>query len=193
MHVTLLVEGVIFNNAQVAITPCPCSRRIRGRHQDAISLSFLGTTSNNGKRHWSRACPDYWLLLMPTEATVRECSKVIRRVWQKVTQALSLGEYGGPLEVMFTLEHRPRRPRGGVGVQLYYFFNLGARWGYVVRDTPRPLYPWETTGTHCVEGWVGPTAGLDGRGKFAPTGIRSPDRPARSETLFRLRYSGPLL
>jgi hypothetical protein len=51
MHVTLLVEGVIFNNAQVAITPCPRSIRIRGRHQGAISLSFLGTTNNNGKRH----------------------------------------------------------------------------------------------------------------------------------------------
>jgi hypothetical protein len=25
-----------------------------------------------------------------------------------------------------------------------------------------------------------------------PTGIRSPDRPARSESLYRLRYPGPL-
>jgi hypothetical protein len=26
---------------------------------------------------------------------------------------------------------------------------------------------------------------------LAPTGIRSPDRPARSESLYRLRYSDP--
>ena len=35
-------------------------------------------------------------------------------------------------------------------------------------------------------------AGLDGCGKSRPpTGIRSPDRPARSESLHRLSYSGP--
>jgi hypothetical protein len=28
-------------------------------------------------------------------------------------------------------------------VQLYYFFNIGARWGWVVNATPRPLYPRE--------------------------------------------------
>jgi hypothetical protein len=38
---------------------------------------------------------------------------------------------------------------------------------------------------------VGPSVGLDRCGKTRPTGIRSPDRPARSESLDRLRYSGP--
>ena len=33
--------------------------------------------------------------------------------------------------------------------------------------------------------WVGPRAGLDGSGKVASNGIRSPDRPARSESIFR--------
>jgi hypothetical protein len=36
--------------------------------------------------------------------------------------------------------------------------------GWVV-VTPRPLYPRERPGTHFVEGWVGPRAGLDGCGK----------------------------
>ena len=45
------------------------------------------------------------------------------------------------------------------------FFNLGARWGWVDSATPRPLYPRERPGTHCTGGWVGPRAGLDGRGK----------------------------
>jgi hypothetical protein len=39
---------------------------------------------------------------------------------------------------------------------------------------------------------VGPRAGLDGCGKFSPTGIRSPDRPARGESLYRLSDPGPL-
>jgi len=38
---------------------------------------------------------------------------------------------------------------------------------------------------------VGPMAGLDGCGKSRPTGILSPDRPARSESLYRLSYRGP--
>jgi hypothetical protein len=39
---------------------------------------------------------------------------------------------------------------------------------------------------------VGPGAGLDGCGKsrLPPIGIRSPDRPAHSESLCRLRHPG---
>jgi hypothetical protein len=36
---------------------------------------------------------------------------------------------------------------------------------WVVNATPRPLYPRETPGTHCIGGWVGPRAGVDGFGK----------------------------
>ena len=39
------------------------------------------------------------------------------------------------------------------------------------------------TGTLCIGGWMGPRAGLDGCGKFRPIGIRSPDRPARSNSI----------
>ena len=35
---------------------------------------------------------------------------------------------------------------------------------------------------------MGLRAGLDWRGKSRPTGIRSPDRPARRQSLYRLRY-----
>jgi hypothetical protein len=48
--------------------------------------------------------------------------------------------------------------------------------------------PQERAVTHCIGGWVGPRAGLDGCGKS-----RSPDRPARSEPLYRLRYPRPRL
>jgi hypothetical protein len=37
---------------------------------------------------------------------------------------------------------------------------------------------------------VGAGTGLDRCGKSRPTGIRSPDLPARSESLYRLRYPG---
>ena len=34
--------------------------------------------------------------------------------------------------------------------------------------TPRPLYPREEPGTHCIGGWVGPGAGLERCGKSRP-------------------------
>ena len=37
--------------------------------------------------------------------------------------------------------------------------------GWVVNAKPRPLYPRERPGTHCIGGRVGPRAGLDGCGK----------------------------
>ena len=49
--------------------------------------------------------------------------------------------------------------------------------------------PPENTGTYCTGGWVGPRAGLDRCGKSRlPTGFRYPDRPARSQSLYWLRY-----
>jgi hypothetical protein len=40
--------------------------------------------------------------------------------------------------------------------------------GWVVNATPRLLYLRERPGTHCIGGWVGPRAGLDGCGKSRP-------------------------
>jgi hypothetical protein len=59
------------------------------------------------------------------------------------------------------------------------------------RHAPAALLPGKWPGTHCIGSWVGTRAGLDGCGKSRPIGIRSPDRPARSESLYRLNYHGP--
>ena len=58
------------------------------------------------------------------------------------------------------------------------------------RHVPAALYPRERPGTHCIGGWVGPRDGLDRcrKSRPPPTGIRSPDRPARSQSLYRLHY-----
>jgi hypothetical protein len=60
----------------------------------------------------------------------------------------------------------------------------------MVNATPRPIYPgkdpvpilWEA-------GWT-PGSVWMGAENLAPTGIRSPDRPVRSESLYRLSYLG---
>jgi hypothetical protein len=51
------------------------------------------------------------------------------------------------------------------------------------RHAPAAFYLRERPGTHCTGGWVGPRAGLDG-GKSRRTGIRYPDHPPRSQSLY---------
>jgi hypothetical protein len=78
-------------------------------------------------------------------------------------------------------------------VWLYSFFNLGGRCGWVDNATPWPLYPLEIDRVPTVQeaGW-GPETVWMGAENVLPTGIRSPDRPALSESLYRLSYPGPL-
>jgi hypothetical protein len=62
----------------------------------------------------------------------------------------------------------------------------------VASPTPWPLYPRQKEAVPTVQeaGWApGPVWTCSGN--LAPTGIRSPDRPARSESLYRLSYPGP--
>jgi hypothetical protein len=64
----------------------------------------------------------------------------------------------------------------------------------MVNATPWPLYPRERDAVHITQedGWaLGPV--WTGAEILVPTGILSPDRPARSESLHRLRYPGPTL
>jgi hypothetical protein len=65
------------------------------------------------------------------------------------------------------------------------------------RHAPAALFPGErTSGTHCTGGWVGPRAGLDTEARekiLCPCRGSNPDhagRPARSQTLYCLSYSG---
>ena len=72
------------------------------------------------------------------------------------------------------------------------FFCLGARWGWVVNATHRPLLPGKQTRYSSYRKLFG-SQGRSGmvRKISPPTGIPSPDSPARSESLYKLRYSGP--
>ena len=65
--------------------------------------------------------------------------------------------------------------------------------GRVVNATPRPLYPRERDPAPIVLeiGWAA-GSGSTAEENLASTGIRFPDRPARSESLDRLCYPGRL-
>jgi len=77
-------------------------------------------------------------------------------------------------------------------IWFYSFFNLATRWGGCQRPVPAVLPPGKRCGTHCIWGSVGARAGLDGCRKSRPhrESIPGPDRPVRSESLYRLRYLG---
>ena len=65
----------------------------------------------------------------------------------------------------------------------------GTRWGWGVSVTPRPLFAPGKDSVPIVQeaGWA-PGPVWTGVENLAPTGIRSPDRPARSQSLYRLSY-----
>ena len=60
------------------------------------------------------------------------------------------------------------------------------------RLTPAALPPKNPVPIIQEAGWA-PGPVWRGAENLAPTGIRFPDRPARSESLYRLCYPGPLL
>jgi hypothetical protein len=78
------------------------------------------------------------------------------------------------------------------------FLDLGTIWRWLVSFTSRSIYPWESVPRiHSIGGWVGPRAGLDNmeEWKFLPPPgleLQRLDRPARSQSLYRLRYPGSL-
>jgi hypothetical protein len=54
----------------------------------------------------------------------------------------------------------------------------------------RRLYPGKELLHISIGSWVGPRAGLDGCENFAPTAIRTTERPPCRQSLFRLSYPG---
>ena len=56
-------------------------------------------------------------------------------------EEMSWGEVRPFQGVKVTLEQTMKAQRGSQGIRL--LLNFGARWGWVVNDTPRPLYPRE--------------------------------------------------
>ena len=78
--------------------------------------------------------------------------------------------------------------RGSKGITLP-FQDHDTMKGWGVSGTPRPLFTPGKDPVHIVQeaGWT-PGPVWTGTENLAPTEIRSPDRPARSQSLYRLRY-----
>jgi hypothetical protein len=79
-------------------------------------------------------------------------------------------------------------PRGGSEGIALLILNLSARRGWMVSTTPRPLYPGnDLVPTVQEAGWA-PGPVWTCAKNLVPTGIRSPDRSAVSQSLYRLSY-----
>jgi hypothetical protein len=72
------------------------------------------------------------------------------------------------------------------------FFKLDARWGGLSTLHPGRFTPGKEPVPIVSETVWAPGPVRTGAENLTPTGIRSPDHPVRSESLYRLRYPGPL-
>jgi len=72
------------------------------------------------------------------------------------------------VKVKFTLEQAMNAHRGSRGIALLFLLTSVLDGGWVVSATPRPLYPWERPGTHCIGGWLGPGPVWMGAENLAP-------------------------
>jgi hypothetical protein len=66
------------------------------------------------------------------------------------------------------LEQATKAQMGSRGIAILFLQPRHQIGGWVVKARPWPFYPRERSGTHCVGGWAGPTAGLGSCGKSRP-------------------------
>jgi hypothetical protein len=91
---------------------------------------------------------------------------------------------------MCTLEQATKAQKGSRGIVLL-FFNLDARWGGWSTSRPSRFNPGKDQVPIVQEAGRAPGPVRMGAENLAPTGIRSPELPARRESLYRLSYPGP--
>jgi hypothetical protein len=73
------------------------------------------------------------------------------------------------------------------------FLQLRRQMEWIVNATPQTIYPGKYPVPIVQEAGWDPGPVWTGAENLASTGIRSPNRPHRSESLYRLRHLGPLI
>ena len=148
------------DNRQVSLSLAHKGRGIRG-------ILLAGKAKERISWQWGR--PDHLNQLVHRESTTKEINE----------QNIQVGS---------TLSQTTKALRESRSIALVYFRPLHQKGVRGQRHAPAAPYPPERPGTHYAGGWVGLRAGLDRCGKSRLTGIRSPDCPARRQSLYRLRY-----
>jgi hypothetical protein len=78
-----------------------------------------------------------------------------------------MASYGVNIKSKFHFK-QVTKTQTGCKAYLYSSLDIGARCGWVVNATPRPLYPPERPAIHYIGGWMCLRAGLDVRKKSLP-------------------------
>jgi hypothetical protein len=97
------------------------------------------------------------------------------------------------VKVKFTLEQAMKAQKRSRRIAILFLYSR--RWQYVGGQRhARPLYPRESERVPVLQetGWS-PGPVWTSAANLEPTEIWSPDRPDRSESLYRLRSPGPLM
>ena len=160
-----------------------CSEGLKGRiHLEDLGVdcsiiltwNFIERTEHNGRSVW---CSRFsrWCVSRLSSSVMWHCMKVKCTLVQALRLCAGRTAY--------------RRSRG---IALP-FHDHGTRRGWGVSVTPRPLFTPGKDPVPIVQeaGWA-PGPVWTGAENLATTGIRSPDRPARSQSLYRLRYPAPV-
>ena len=156
------------------------------------NLGFVAVGMTIG--HGSKTCGRWWFQYTSSCTFLTMYSKCVTLVHPFVFAFLSSRPKYSRVKVKCTLVQALRlctgrtAHRGSRGIALP-FHDHGTTRGWGARFTPRPLI---TLGKDLVPivheaGW-GPGPVWTGAENLAPTGIRSPDRPARSQSLYRMSY-----
>ena len=143
------------------------------------------------------ACEDTQRLVSQPLCTQADCWKHVHRL---ALLALITSGQTSASEKYFTapgvqyIKVTPSRAhtghRGEAELQRQPIFNLGTRRAWVVRTTPRPLYPQKTAIPPVQETVWTPGPLWTGAENLAPTGIPTLDRLACNQSLYRLSYPG---
>ena len=156
-----------------------------------LSLLFLVRKNNYTIKHSLKYSCDF--PFAPIHGTtvgclaLRQPSNLCLSGWEV---SKMLGSVLMKVKVTFTLEKATKAQRGEQ--RFYSFFNLDARWGGW--STPRPGRSTPGKIRYPLHRRLSGPQGRSGEVlKISPphTGIRSPDRPARNESLYQLSYPGP--
>ena len=140
---------------------------------DSVNLLYHGGTIPEENHFW-----------FPTFCLSNNTA--LTKVRYKVTECIYIYI---KVKVKFILKQAIKAQRE-IDVELYTFFNVGARWGGWL--PPRPCHFNLGKSLYPLYRRLGGPQGRSGKMRkiSPPTGMRSPDRPARNELLYRLIYPG---
>jgi hypothetical protein len=166
-------------------------------HIHSCSYAFWSLLTAPSGCYTPAAVPSWHVKCLCTFIScVKDCS-----FFTNTSLSISLKFYNNssePVKVKCTLVQALRlctgctAHRGSRGIALFFHDHGTRRW-WGVRATPRPLFtPGKDPVPIVQTAWWAPGPVWTGAENLAPTGIRSPDHPARSQLLYQMSYRAHL-